>query len=117
MRRWLAVVSAVGFAFSLAACGSSDSKDTSSGKTGGGSTVTIKNFSFSPTPLNAKVGETITVSNTDSSIHTFTANDGSLDTGDIGSGATGTVTVTKAGEITYHCSIHDYMKGVIQVDG
>ncbi len=107
----------------LAGCGSSDGDDEAStgapAKTGAGTgtTVTIKDFAFQPTPLDAEVGATITVDNTDSAAHTLTADDKSFDTGTIEGEASGRITLTKAGEFTYHCAIHDYMKGVIRVTG
>ena len=69
---------------------------------------------FSPTPLNAKVGDTITVSNQDGTDHELKANDASFDTGRFSSGSK-TIKVEKAGMFAYHCAIHDYMTGVIQV--
>lgn len=80
-----------------------------------GTSIQIKNFAFSPSTLQAKVGVTITVSNADSTIHTFTADDRSIDTGNIAAGTTKTFVVNKAGDLAYHCDIHDYMKGVIHV--
>jgi plastocyanin len=80
----------------------------------GPATITIKSFHFGPNPLNAKVGATITVTNDDDTAHTATADDKSFDTGRFSSGSR-TITVTRAGTITFHCDIHDYMTGVIQV--
>ena len=79
-----------------------------------GTAITIKDFTFSPTPLHAKVGDTITVTNDDNTAHQLTANDSSFDTGAFSSGSK-TITVAKAGTFAYHCAIHDYMTGVIQV--
>ena len=81
----------------------------------GGASISIKNFSFSPVPLNVKVAESITVTNNDGTDHTFTDNGGAFDTGPIASAASKTVTITKAGTYNYHCNIHPSMKGVIQV--
>jgi plastocyanin len=77
-------------------------------------TVTIKNFKFSPTPLKVKAGTKVTVKNADSTTHTFTANKGAFDTGDIDSGSSATVTIKKAGTYAYHCKIHNFMKGTIK---
>ncbi|MGH9155967.1 MAG: cupredoxin domain-containing protein [Acidimicrobiales bacterium] len=82
----------------------------------GGDRVVIEGFAFSPTPLVVKAGTTITVENKDAALHTLTADDDSLDTGNLAQGETGTITVTGTGEITYHCDIHDYMKGVIRAE-
>jgi plastocyanin len=76
--------------------------------------VTIQNFAFHPTPLQAKVSQTITVTNSDTTTHTFTADNKSFDTGNIAPQTTKQVTVGKAGTVTYHCSIHPFMTGAIQ---
>lgn len=103
----------------LAACGGS-SDDSTNGSAapagGGGSTVVIEGFAYSPNPITVKAGTTITVENKDSATHTLTADDGSLDTGNLAQGESGTITVPATGEIAYHCAIHDYMKGVIRVE-
>lgn len=102
-----------------AACGggsSSQAAASSSSGGGGANAITIKSFSFKPTPLKAKVGSTITVTNQDGTDHTVTADDSSFDTGKFSSG-TKTITVAKAGTVTFHCDVHDYMKGTIEVSG
>ncbi len=78
-------------------------------------TVQIKNFSFSPSASTVKKGVTVTFTNSDSVGHTVTADDGSFDTGNINSGASQTITFSKAGTFTYHCSVHPTMKGTITV--
>jgi plastocyanin len=77
-------------------------------------TVTIKSFKFSPAPLKVKAGTKVTVKNADSATHTFTANKGAFDTGDIESGSSASVTIKKPGTYAYHCRIHDFMKGTIK---
>jgi plastocyanin len=77
-------------------------------------TVTIKNFKFSPTPLKVKAGTKVTVKNDDSATHTFTANKGAFNTGDIESGSSDKVTIKKPGTYAYHCEIHNFMKGTIK---
>lgn len=86
-----------------------------SGAASGNTTIIIKNFKFSPTPLTVKVGATITVHNEDSTTHTVTATDGSFNTGNIPGGGTATFTVTKAGTFPYICNIHQYMHGTLIV--
>jgi plastocyanin len=100
---------AVALTSGLAACGSSSKKSSAA------LAITIQNFSFSPTPLSAKVGDTITVTNKDSAPHTFTADDGSFNTGTLSSGTSKPVKVPKAGTIAYHCNIHSSMHGTLQV--
>ncbi|MEY2450024.1 MAG: hypothetical protein QOH79_3500 [Acidimicrobiaceae bacterium] len=100
-----------------AACSSGSSTSSSGSSTSSspsGRTIAIKDFTFNPTPLEAKVGDTITVTNQDNTDHELKANDNSFTTGRFATGAK-TITVTKAGEFAYHCDVHDYMTGVIQV--
>ena len=77
-------------------------------------TVSIKNFAFSPKTLKVKAGAKVTVKNHDGTTHTFTADKGAFDTGDIDSGSSATVTVKKPGTYGYHCNIHNSMKGTIK---
>jgi plastocyanin len=106
----------------LGACGSSSGKSGAKATTNGsgtssGSTITIHGFMFNPPTLSVKAGTTITVKNTDDTAHTVTALDGSFDTKPINPGTTATFTVSKAGTFHYHCNIHNYMTGTIQVTG
>ena len=78
--------------------------------------LTIKNFSFQPNPLQAKVGDTITVTNEDNTNHTVTADDHSFDTDKFSTGSK-TFTLAHAGTVTYHCNVHNFMTGTIQVTG
>jgi plastocyanin len=111
-----------------AACSSGGSSDGGSSGTGapsggggGGSgtaTISISNFAFQPNALTGSSGETlkITVTNDDSTMHSFTADDGSV-TQDIASGQTATVTVTlpSSGTFGWHCRFHSSMTGTITV--
>ena len=78
--------------------------------------VTIKGFAFSPKTLKVKAGAKVKVTNKDGTTHTFTANKGAFDTGDIDGGATAQITVDRPGSYSYFCDIHQYMKGTIHVD-
>jgi plastocyanin len=78
--------------------------------------ITIDSFVYAPNPVAAKVGDTIVVTNNDGTDHTATADDQSFDTEAFASGMR-TITVTHAGTITYHCDIHNFMTGAIQVTG
>ena len=78
------------------------------------SAVTIKDFAFSPKTLEVKAGSKIKVSNKDGTTHTFTANKGAFDTGDIDGGSSATVKVEKPGTYAYHCNIHSSMKGTVK---
>lgn len=77
--------------------------------------VQISNFSFSPTTLTVKIGDRVTWTNQDSIGHSSTADDKSFDTGVLDQGKSGTVTFSKAGTYTYHCSVHPTMTGTIIV--
>jgi plastocyanin len=77
--------------------------------------IGIQEFAFNPVPYRADAGETVEVVNLDSVTHTLTSDDGSFDTGRVQSRARADITVEQAGVIAYHCEIHDWMRGVIQV--
>ena len=78
-------------------------------------TVNIKNFSFSPNPITVRAGAPIIVVNDDNVTHTFTANDGAFDTGDVGVNHRDRVTLGRAGTYAYHCEIHSFMTGTVRV--
>lgn len=77
--------------------------------------VTIQNMSFSPSSMTIKTGDTVTWTDLDSVSHTSTADDNSFDTGTLSTGQSKTITFSKAGTYTYHCTIHPGMKGTIVV--
>jgi plastocyanin len=100
----------------LAACGSSTPKASSPSTSGGGTSISISNFMFSPMSLTVAPGSTIKVTNKDSATHTLTATGGQFDTGDIDQNHTKTFTApSKAGTYHYICNIHQYMMGTIVV--
>jgi plastocyanin len=115
--KWFALaVSALALVSVLGACGSSSSSGKPAAPSSGG-TITIHNFTFSPPTLTVKPGTLVTVKNTDDTQHTVTALGGSFDTGPINGGKTATFTVSKSGTFKFHCNIHNYMTGTIQVSG
>jgi plastocyanin len=79
--------------------------------------ATIKDFAFSPATIEAKVGQTITWTNQDSTAHTVTLDDKSVDSGNVEANAMFSHAFTQAGTFTYHCAIHQQMKGTITVGG
>ncbi|MFL5650277.1 MAG: cupredoxin domain-containing protein [Chloroflexota bacterium] len=81
----------------------------------GSVTVSVKDFSFDPSTVNAKVGDTITFSNTGAAPHNATLDAGGCATPDIQSGKSDGLTFTAAGSYPFHCSIHPQMKGTITV--
>ena len=94
---------------------SDDQQGTASGSAAAPDTVVIKDFSFSPKPITVKTGSTITVINDDNTTHTLTADNGAFNTGDLGGGRRGSVTVDRAGTYPYHCTIHTFMTGTARV--
>lgn len=83
-------------------------------------TITINGMngsnSFSPNPGTLKAGQTVAWRNADSTSHTATADNGGFNTGTIAPGATSSpITMSAAGTISYHCSIHPSMVGSLSV--
>ena len=107
-RAWLAAVLAVAALSAGTLTGAAATAATA------GPSVTIQDFAFKPTTLKAKAGVKIKIANRDDTTHTFTADKGAFDTGDIDSGSSATVTVKKPGTYAYHCNIHNFMKGTIK---
>jgi plastocyanin len=83
----------------------------------GAAAVAIKDFAFTPQTIQAKVGETITWTNGDSTAHTVTLDDKSVDSGNVGPSATYSHAFTQAGSFAYHCVIHTQMTGTITISG
>jgi plastocyanin len=87
------------------------------GDDGGGSrdAVVIADLAFSiPSGLDA--GATVTVENDDSTTHTFTADGGEFDTGNIAGGESTEITLpAEPGDYDVHCEIHPSMSGTVTV--
>jgi plastocyanin len=83
----------------------------------GGTTAsaTVEDFSFQPARLEVRPGTTVVWTNRGQVIHTVTAEDGSFDSGEIDSGAKGSITFSRPGTYPYHCTPHPFMKGVVVV--
>jgi plastocyanin len=125
--RWVRLVAGL-FVLSLvvAACSSDDGGGTtgSGGATGttaetgssggGGTTITIAGFAFDPDTITVSGPTEVTITNNDSTTHTFTLDDGSVDE-TIDPGATETVTVDVSASTGFHCKIHPKMTGQIEV--
>jgi len=73
--------------------------------------------SYSPDPVTVVIGVNNTVMwvNNDSAPHTVTANDGSLDSGNLAPTGTFTFSFTTPGTYHYHCIYHPWMVGTIIV--
>jgi plastocyanin len=91
---------------------------TTPASSGGGNTITIKNFAFNPSSLTVKTGTVVTWVNNDGVTHTIVSDTGSpapFSSDPVSPGASYTVTFTQPGTYMYHCSIHPSMKGTIIV--
>ena len=72
--------------------------------------------SYSPNPVEVKVGETVAWINDDSGRHTVTSkDDGVFDSGIMGKGQSFSYTFDKAGEYPYYCTLHPNMVGTVMV--
>lgn len=78
--------------------------------------VTIRDFAFSPKSVTIDVGDTVTWTNEDDVKHSATAEDGSFDTGTFGNGQSRSHTFNTAGTFQYICTPHPFMKGAINVN-
>jgi len=113
---------AVAFVLTAAACSSSSSSSSSSTATspaagGGGNTatITVANFAFDPSSVDVSSGKvTLTVTNNDTTEHTFTLDDGSSDT-PLPAGETQTISLDLTKTVGWHCTIHPTMKGTLTV--
>ncbi len=126
--RWVRLVAGL-FVLSLvvAACSSDDGGGGTTGTTGGatgttaetgssggGTTITIAGFAFDPSTITVSGPTEVTITNNDSTTHTFTLDDGSVDQ-TMDPGATETVTVDVSASTGFHCKIHAQMTGQIEV--
>ena len=76
--------------------------------------------SYSPNPVQASTGATVTWTNDDAQPHTATSGeavtpDGNFDSGIMAPGATFDFTFTEAGEYPYFCLLHPNMIGTVSV--
>jgi LPXTG-motif cell wall-anchored protein len=78
--------------------------------------VTIRDFTFSPKSVTIDVGDAVTWTNEDDVEHSATAEDGSFDTGTFGNGKSRSQTFDTAGTFQYICTPHPFMKGTINVN-
>jgi plastocyanin len=70
---------------------------------------------FSPSSIDAIVGDTIAWSNVSERTHTVTADDESFDSGELPGGGAFSTIAASSGTLAYHCTIHPGMSGEIDV--
>jgi plastocyanin len=78
--------------------------------------VDIRDFAYSPNPIEIAVGDTVTWTNQDEVPHTATGEDrGVLQSGTISPGASFSQVFPEAGEFGYFCEFHPNMTGTVVV--
>ena len=70
---------------------------------------------YLPNPSTVTANSKVTWNNKDIAPHTATATDGSFDTGIMNVGSSGSAIVRAQGGVPYHCTIHPWMNGMLQV--
>jgi plastocyanin len=116
-RRSLPLLVGVVAAALVAGCGGGAHDTTASAPSGGTrSSISIRDFKFSPDPISVRSGARVQVTNSDSAPHSVTADDGkSFDSGTVQPGASGSIQAPGAGTYAYHCTIHPFMTGTLVV--
>ena len=79
-------------------------------------TIDIGDYFFQPLKVAVPVGTTLTWENTGSVIHTATSEHGRLDTGDLASRESKSITHRQPGTYNYTCSPHPWMLGQLVVE-
>jgi plastocyanin len=120
-RRMLPLLVGIAAAALVAGCGGGSDGATASAPSDGASSgppssISIRDFKFSPDKISVPSGARVTVTNSDSAPHSVTADDGkSFDSGTIQPGASGPIDAPGAGTYAYHCTIHPFMTGTLVV--
>jgi plastocyanin len=72
---------------------------------------------FTPEEITVVIGvnNTVTWTNDDLIMHTVTSDSGLFDSGNLKTGASWSFTFNQPGTYSYHCSIHPWMLGVVNV--
>jgi plastocyanin len=113
----------VALALLIAGCGSgsgsgSPALATSPPDAGGTVNVVMKSLAFNPAVVRARVGQTVTWTNEDSSPHNVTYVSGPRFRSSrpkMSRGTTFSLTLSQPGTIRYYCSIHPWMQATIVV--
>jgi plastocyanin len=82
---------------------------------GNSRSATVQDFLFRPGRLEISAGTTVVWTNQGQVVHTVTALDRSFDSGDIEPGERRSITFSRPGTYSYHCTPHPFMKGVVVV--
>jgi plastocyanin len=77
--------------------------------------VTIEGMRFQPEGLTIAPGDTVVWTNKDMVPHTATSAKGGFDSSEIAPGKSWTYTVNAKGELSYRCTYHPLMKGILRV--
>jgi plastocyanin len=83
--------------------------------TAGAVAVEIKDFSFNPGSITAKVGQPIAFTNADGVPHGAALDDGSCTTGTFGRGGGSGLVFSQPGTYPFHCPVHHDMTGTIEI--
>jgi plastocyanin len=75
----------------------------------------MRNLAFVPGTITIQAGTTVEWTNNDPLPHSVTSDNGTIDSGLIGSGNRWRHTFTTPGTFTYHCTPHPFMKGTVVV--
>ena len=77
--------------------------------------VAIVDVAYQPASVLVQAGDTVTWTNTGSTPHTVTADDGSVDSGPFAPRASFSQTFPAAALFIYHCAIHPQMTGAVTI--
>jgi plastocyanin len=79
-------------------------------------TIHIQDYVFRPVTLHIHPGDSVMYVNDDEDTHTVTADDKSFDSKNLEEKQQWTFVFAKPGRYTYHCSLHGYVHGEVDVD-
>jgi plastocyanin len=79
--------------------------------------VTIMNFAFVPARIEVSPGTRVVWTNRDSDPHTVTTDRPGFSSQALDTGQSYAEVVSRAGTVTYHCTIHPFMHGSVVVRG
>jgi plastocyanin len=98
-------------------CGGESDEATDSGSDSGSASVEIVDYLYEPADLTVPAGTTVNFTNEDTTGHTATSErSGAFDSGSIGAGESGEITLEEPGTFAYYCAFHPFMKGKITVE-